>query len=118
MREVNNQIFTPDMFEKIAYIWTRSSISMMDVRHQSIVQDQPLRHYTMPSSALVYAYGGSATVQMNPFAMQFGYVPKNPIGLLHLFNQMMHSWTRKTEMNRFHTKNTFYQSMVVEKLVN
>ncbi|MBD2844390.1 AraC family transcriptional regulator [Paenibacillus sp. IB182496] len=72
MREGNNQVFTPEMVEKMAYIWTRSSISFMDVRHQTIYPNQPLRQYKMPSSTLVYAYGGSAHVQLNEtaFAME------------------------------------------------
>lgn len=65
MREENIHIFTPEMLEKMAYIWTRSSISLIDVRHQSIYPAQPLRQYKMPSSMLVYAYGGIANVQLN-----------------------------------------------------
>ncbi|EHQ59776.1 hypothetical protein PDENDC454_23541 [Paenibacillus dendritiformis C454] len=49
--------------------------------------------------------------QVNPFVLQFGYAPSNPVGLLHLFGQMMGSWSRTTAMNHFHTKNMFYQSM-------
>lgn len=74
MREESGtmQIFTPEMLETMAYIWTRSSISLIDVRHQSIYPEQPLRQYKMPSSTLVYAYGGTAHVQLNEtaFAME------------------------------------------------
>lgn len=72
MREENIQLFTSEMLEKMAYIWTRSSISLLDVRHQSIYPNQPMRQYKMPSSTLVYAYGGSAHVQLNEtaFAME------------------------------------------------
>ncbi|MFC6552498.1 helix-turn-helix domain-containing protein [Cohnella cellulosilytica] len=151
----------------MAHIWTRSSISLMDVRHKPIYPNQPLQHYKLPSSMLVYAYGGTANVQLNeaafamerfglfhggkgtvlsilpddvtlesymvlykaetplffkrdlqrlleqvnPFLQQFGYVPRNPVGLLSLFQQMMDSWNRRTEMNHFHTKSLFYQSV-------
>ena len=66
------RIFTPEMLETMAYIWTRSSISLMDVRHKYIEPKHPLQHYKMPSSMLVYAYGGTAHVQLNEadFAME------------------------------------------------
>ncbi|OXS54537.1 hypothetical protein B1A99_26700 [Cohnella sp. CIP 111063] len=59
------QVFTPEMIDTMARIWTRASISLMDVRHQLIRPGQPLQNYRMPSSMLVYAYGGSANVQLN-----------------------------------------------------
>lgn len=69
MREENIHIFTPEMLEKMAYIWTRSSISLIDVRHQSIYPAQPLRQYKMPSSMLVYAYGGIANKRYSPWSV-------------------------------------------------
>jgi len=59
------QVFTPEMIDTMARIWTRASISLVDVRHQLIRPGQPLQNYRMPSSMLVYAYGGSANVQLN-----------------------------------------------------
>lgn len=161
------RIFTPDMLETMAHIWTRSSISLMDIRHKTIYQEQPMRQYKMPSSMLVYAYGGTGSIQLNesifaierlglfhggkgtmlsivpeggvlgsymvlykaetppffkkdlqrlleqvnPFVQQFGYAPSNPVRLLHLFQEMMDSWSRGTAMNHFHTKNLFHQSI-------
>lgn len=59
------KVFTYEMLDAIARIWTRSTISLVDVRHQYIYTEHPMRDYRMPSSMLVYTYGGNASVQLN-----------------------------------------------------
>jgi iron complex transport system substrate-binding protein len=66
------RIFTSEMLEAMAYIWTRSSILLMDVRYKQIDPKHPLKHYKLPSSMLLYVHGGTANVQLNEanFAME------------------------------------------------
>ncbi len=44
--------------------WTRSSIALIDVRYQSIHREEPIQNYRMPTSVLVYTYGGKADVKL------------------------------------------------------
>lgn len=60
-----NYIFTPDMIDVIARIWMRSTISLIDVRFRNICPQHPLEQYQMPSSVLIFAYGGSAQIRLN-----------------------------------------------------
>ncbi len=58
-------IFTPEMIDAIANIWSRSVISLIDVRSNQIHPEQPLLGYRMPSSMLIFAYGRLANIQLN-----------------------------------------------------
>jgi len=69
--------FTSEMINEIVHIWTRASIKLIDVRHKDICTQSPLQQYRMPSSMLVYAYGGAANIRLNQavFRMErFGIV--------------------------------------------
>lgn len=57
--------FSSELIDAIARIWMNSSIFLIDIRHNSIYSEQPLLKYRMPSSMLVFAYSGSAKVQLN-----------------------------------------------------
>ncbi|WP_339784164.1 AraC family transcriptional regulator [Paenibacillus sp. FSL R7-0313] len=75
--EEARQGFTPEMIDMMASIWTRSIITLIDVRFQNVASQYPLEQYKMPSSMFIYAYGGEAQIQLNEttFAMErFGLV--------------------------------------------
>ncbi|WP_438347006.1 AraC family transcriptional regulator [Paenibacillus sp. FA6] len=72
-----SQVFTPEMIDKIARIWSRSIITLIDVRFQNVTSQYPLEQYKMPSSMFIYAYGGEAQIQLNEIAFgmeRFGLV--------------------------------------------
>lgn len=46
-------------------VWTQSSITLLDMRHQTIDAQQPMGGYRMPSSMFVCSYGGPAEVRLN-----------------------------------------------------
>lgn len=72
-----SQVFTPEMIDTMARIWTRSIITLIDVRFQNVASQTPLEQYKMPSSMFIYAYGGEAQIQLNQttFAMErFGLI--------------------------------------------
>ncbi|GGG68659.1 hypothetical protein GCM10010918_24540 [Paenibacillus radicis (ex Gao et al. 2016)] len=72
-----SQIFTPEMIDTMARIWTRSIITLIDVRFQNVAPQHPLEQYKMPSSMFIYTYGGEAQIQLNEtsFGMErFGLV--------------------------------------------
>ncbi|MCR8659393.1 AraC family transcriptional regulator [Paenibacillus endoradicis] len=72
-----SQVFTPEMIDKIARIWTRSIITLIDIRFQNVTSQYPLEQYKMPSSMFIYTYGGEAQIQLNEttFGMErFGLV--------------------------------------------
>ncbi|MBP1989495.1 AraC family transcriptional regulator [Paenibacillus eucommiae] len=71
------QVFTPEMIDTMARIWTRSIITLIDVRFQNVASQYPLEQYKMPCSMLIYACGGEAQIQLNEttFGMErFGLV--------------------------------------------
>lgn len=72
-----SQVFTPEMIDTMARIWTRSIITLIDVRFQNVASQTPLEQYKMPSSMFIYAYGGEAQIQLNEttFGMErFGLI--------------------------------------------
>ncbi|OBZ19494.1 hypothetical protein A8L34_08335 [Bacillus sp. FJAT-27264] len=72
-----SQVFTPEMIDTMARIWTRSIITLVDVRFQNVVSQYPLEQYKMPSSMFIYVCGGEAQIQLNEttFGMErFGLV--------------------------------------------
>ncbi|REK75544.1 AraC family transcriptional regulator [Paenibacillus paeoniae] len=72
-----SQVFTPEMIDTMARIWTRSIITLIDVRFQNVTSQYPLEQYKMPSSMLIYVCGGEAQIQLNEtiFVMErFGLV--------------------------------------------
>ncbi|MBD8837657.1 AraC family transcriptional regulator [Paenibacillus sp. CFBP 13594] len=91
--EEARQGFTPEMIDMMASIWTRSIITLIDVRFQNIASQYPLEQYKMPSSMFIYAYGGEAQIQLNEttFAME-------RFGLVHGGKGSMLSITPKEEM--------------------
>lgn len=70
--------FTPDMIDKVSYIWTRAIITLIDVRVQQVDSGQPLLNYRMPSSMLIYTCGELANVQLNQTSLAMGR-----FGVLH-----------------------------------
>ncbi|WP_375105882.1 ABC transporter substrate-binding protein [Lysinibacillus fusiformis] len=63
MDSTNN--FTKEMIDKAVRLWTRSSISLIDVRYKLIHPDKPIQSYRMPTSMLVYTCGGTANVKLD-----------------------------------------------------
>lgn len=57
--------FTEEMIDSAVQLWVRSAISLIDVRYRLIDPDSPIRNYRMPSSMLVYTFGGMANVQLD-----------------------------------------------------
>ncbi|KOP67274.1 hypothetical protein AMS62_19990 [Bacillus sp. FJAT-18019] len=57
--------FTQEMVEVAARLWTRSSISLVDVRNQMFYPDKPLQKYRLPTSMFIYTQGGTASVTLN-----------------------------------------------------
>ncbi|MBP1994364.1 ABC transporter substrate-binding protein [Paenibacillus eucommiae] len=57
--------FTRGMIDIAVQIWARSSISLIDVRYKLLHPDKPIENYRMPTSMLVYTYGGTATVKLD-----------------------------------------------------
>ncbi len=53
------------MIDKAVRLWTRSSISLIDVRYKLIHPDKPIQSYRMPTSMLVYTCGGTANVKLD-----------------------------------------------------
>ncbi|HBJ02154.1 MAG TPA: AraC family transcriptional regulator, partial [Lysinibacillus sp.] len=63
MDSTNN--FTKEMIDKAVRLWTRSSISLIDVRYKLIHPDKPIQSYRMPTSMLLYTCGGTANVKLD-----------------------------------------------------
>ncbi|WP_270169017.1 AraC family transcriptional regulator [Paenibacillus sp. SYP-B4298] len=63
-REVN-EWFSPDGIDKMAQLWARSLITLVDVRLSHIHSGTPLINYRMPTSIQVFISGGMANVQLN-----------------------------------------------------
>nr|WP_230584823.1 AraC family transcriptional regulator [Lysinibacillus sphaericus] len=63
MDSTNN--FTKEMIDKAVRLWTRSSISLIDVRYKLIHPNKPIQSYRMPTSMLVYTCGGTANVKLD-----------------------------------------------------
>lgn len=91
--EEARQGFTPEMIDMMASIWTRSIITLIDVRFQNVASQYPLEQYKIPSSMFIYAYGGEAQIQLNEttFAME-------RFGLVHGGKGSLLSITPKEEM--------------------
>ncbi|XID94951.1 AraC family transcriptional regulator [Paenibacillaceae bacterium WGS1546] len=51
--------------EEAMQIWTRSAISLLDIRRRTIEAAQPLEDYRMPSSMFLCSFGGAADVWLN-----------------------------------------------------
>jgi len=86
-------VFTPEMIDTMSRIWTRSIISLIDVRVQNIIPQYPLEQYKMPSSMFIYAYGGEAQIQLNEST--FGI---ERFGLVHGGKGSVLSITPKSEV--------------------
>jgi len=70
--------FTNEMIEKIARLWSHTPISLIDVRSKWVYPNLPIENYRMPSSVLVYAYGGLADVKLNHI-----HYSMNRFGIFH-----------------------------------
>lgn len=57
--------FTPEVIEDAIWQWARSSISLIDIRHSLLDPAEPIDGYTMPTSTMLYIYGGSGDVRLN-----------------------------------------------------
>jgi iron complex transport system substrate-binding protein len=57
--------FTREMIDIAVRIWARSSISLIDVRYKLLHPDKPIENYRMPTSMLVYTFGGTANVKLD-----------------------------------------------------
>lgn len=57
--------FTKEMIDMAVRLWTRSSISLIDVRYKLLHPDKPIQSYRMPTSMLVYTCGGTANVKLD-----------------------------------------------------
>ena len=57
--------FTKEMIDKAVRLWTRSSISLIDIRYKLLHPDKPIENYRMPTSMLIYTYGGTATLHLD-----------------------------------------------------
>lgn len=49
-------------------LWKRAAISLLDIRHNLISPDQPIRSYHLPASAFIFTSGGKAGVMLNDTA--------------------------------------------------
>ena len=57
--------FTKETIADAVHLWTRSAVSLIDVRYQLLHPDMPMRNYRMPSGMLVYTCGGEAEVKLD-----------------------------------------------------
>lgn len=57
--------FTKEMLDMAMRLWTRSSISLIDVRRQLIWTDKPLLNYRLPTSTLLYTNGEMASIKLD-----------------------------------------------------
>lgn len=46
-------------------VWNRAAISLMDIRHNLITREDPLREFRFPASAFIFTSGAGAEVVMN-----------------------------------------------------
>jgi len=86
----SSQVFTTEMIDTMAHIWTRSIITLIDVRFLNVASQYPLERYKMPSSMFIYAYGGEAQIQLNDtiFGMErFGLIHGGKGSLLSISPQ-------------------------------
>jgi iron complex transport system substrate-binding protein len=58
-------IFTQKNLADAIYIWNRASIILLDIRHNLISPEEPLRSYHLPSNVFLYTSGGKAEVLLN-----------------------------------------------------
>lgn len=56
--------FTNDDITAAIHIWNRTTVSLLDIRHNLISTKDPILHYRMPASTFVYA-GGKAEISLN-----------------------------------------------------
>lgn len=64
--------FTKEMIEMAVRLWSRSSISLIDVRYKLIHPDKPMVNYKLPTSTLVYTHGGTASIKLDRIFYQAG----------------------------------------------
>ena len=57
-----NTIFTREKLADAIYIWNRSAITLLDIRHHLISEEQALINYRLPASAFLYMRGEKAEV--------------------------------------------------------
>ncbi|RXZ81031.1 helix-turn-helix domain-containing protein [Paenibacillaceae bacterium] len=64
--------FTKEMIDMAVRLWSRSSISLIDIRYNVIHPDKPMQDYKMPTSTLVYTHGGMASIKLDRIGYQSG----------------------------------------------
>lgn len=144
--------------------WNRASISLIDIRHNTIDATNPLSNYTIPTSGFVFVITTNGTVILNdttykvehfglyhggkhtllsilpiddwleyylilyrqektpysnltakslkyhnPFQIQYGFTPHNPLFFIEQLKHMYERWNAPTPMNVFYGKASFYQ---------
>lgn len=57
-----NTIFTREKLADAIHIWNRSAITLLDIRHHLISEEQALINYRLPASAFLYMRGEKAEV--------------------------------------------------------
>ncbi len=60
-----NEGFSSDQIDKMAQLWARSLITLVDVRLSHIHSESPLLNYRMPTSIQIFISGAMANVQLN-----------------------------------------------------
>ncbi|PZT54222.1 AraC family transcriptional regulator [Paenibacillus silvae] len=113
----SKQVFTPEMIDMMASIWTRSVVKLIDVRFQNIVPQFPLEHYKMPSSMFIYTYGGEAQIQLNEtiFGMErFGLVHGGKGSLLSILPK---GESVKTYMVYYKAESTLFFKTGLQQLI-
>jgi|GEM_PF-228998 len=57
--------FAKEKIIEAVQAWTRSSITLIDARYRLIRPEEPVQNYRMPSSMLIYTYGGKSDVKLD-----------------------------------------------------
>jgi iron complex transport system substrate-binding protein len=160
-----NFILEGDNLTNAVRIWERSAISLIDIRHCLISQEEPLKEYRLPVSTFLWVSGGKAEVtlnntsyhlerfgifhggkgtllsilplcdwleyylvlykerevpfykkeliqlikKVNPFQLQYGFSPDNPIFFAEQFCRMYENWKTSAVLNLFYGKGALYQ---------
>lgn len=60
--------FTKKQNDVALQIWSKASVSLLDIRHNLITSNEALRGYRLPASAFIYTSGGQAEVLLNDTA--------------------------------------------------
>lgn len=70
--------FTEKELAAALQIWNKAVISLMDIRHNLISSEEPLRGYRLPAHAFLFTLGGKGEVSLNNTTYSVGH-----FGLFH-----------------------------------